>query len=144
VGSPLFLNLYLCLNCIYSLLKANLKDDQTRYSGPAAGRTKLPARVHLPEWQRDHAKAVNNMSEYIIEANIDDDVDDEDHADPPEAEGGDMQASPPSDPVTEDDHGHDSSTTSGQTPTTGVNLEHRVGRTSMRIPRKDCLYALLI
>ncbi|CAE6402485.1 unnamed protein product [Rhizoctonia solani] len=62
-------------------LKANLKKDQERYTGPASGRTKLPARIQMPEWQKDHGKAVNDMSEYVVDVSAEDDVDEDDTGD---------------------------------------------------------------
>ncbi|KAG9074137.1 hypothetical protein FRC06_010904, partial [Ceratobasidium sp. 370] len=40
--------------------------------------TKLPSKVHMPGWQKDHAKAVQEMSGYTIDASPEDDVEDED------------------------------------------------------------------
>ncbi|KAF8593166.1 hypothetical protein BDV93DRAFT_529984 [Ceratobasidium sp. AG-I] len=63
---------------IEDMLKGNLKDDQSRYKGPASGATKLPAKIHLPEWQQDHAQAVKDMSAYTVDPSVDDDIDDDD------------------------------------------------------------------
>ncbi|CAE6481300.1 unnamed protein product [Rhizoctonia solani] len=67
-----------------SQLKTNLKNDQKKYTGPTSGRTKLPAHTQIPEWQRDHDKAVADMLEYTIEAHPDEDVDKDDTGDAPE------------------------------------------------------------
>ncbi|KDN49841.1 hypothetical protein RSAG8_01906, partial [Rhizoctonia solani AG-8 WAC10335] len=62
-------------------LKANLKNDQQQFTGPASGRTKLPKNIQIPDWQRDHGKAVSDMSGYVVEASPDDEDDEDDTPD---------------------------------------------------------------
>ncbi|KAG9074588.1 hypothetical protein FS749_013826 [Ceratobasidium sp. UAMH 11750] len=67
---------------IKEMLKAVVVQDQKKYKGPASGATKLPSKVHMPGWQKDHAKAVQEMSGYAVDASPEDDVeDDEDDGD---------------------------------------------------------------
>lgn len=60
---------------LYSKLKSNLKDDRKHYKGPVSGPTNLPAHIHLPEWQKDHVKAIQDMAVYAIKAGAEDDED---------------------------------------------------------------------
>ncbi|CAE6419638.1 unnamed protein product [Rhizoctonia solani] len=62
-------------------LKANLKNDQQQFTGPASGRTKLPKNIQIPDWQRDHGKAVSDMSGYVVEVSPEDEDEEDDTAD---------------------------------------------------------------
>ncbi|KAG8759811.1 hypothetical protein FRC11_001358 [Ceratobasidium sp. 423] len=128
---------------IKNLLKTNLKNDQKKYTGPTSGRTKLPVRPQIPEWQRDHGKAVADMLEYTIEAHPDEDVDEDDTGDAPD--GSEPQA-PTShetdmsearqgagDTGNNVPRGPDSETQ--QTDTTGASVEPQVGHSHAPRPR---------
>jgi hypothetical protein len=113
----------------------NLQKDEERYTGPASGATKLPARVHLPEWQRDHAKAVQDMLAYTVEANTEDDIDD-DEGDT--ADNSDRHGSRGADRGMEEDRGYNGGDDEmGQQPgranpqatSAGPNLNHQAQAT---------------
>ncbi|KAG9091070.1 hypothetical protein FRC06_000725 [Ceratobasidium sp. 370] len=99
------------LEVIQSRIKANLKNDQQLYPGPASGRTKLPNRIHVPDWQKDHAKAVQDMLDYTVEASPDEDEDEDDSADPPE--GSDAQVGAQASTSRDEDSGHENDTGNG-------------------------------
>jgi hypothetical protein len=80
------------------MLKANLKDDQKRYRGPSSGPTQLPPKIQLPDWQKDHAKAVNDMSNYVVDTTMEEDVDLEEGGD----DGGNGSSDGPQDLEMED------------------------------------------
>ncbi|KAG8743268.1 hypothetical protein FRC11_013947, partial [Ceratobasidium sp. 423] len=117
-------------------LRTNLKNDQERYTGPASGRTKLPKKIQIPEWQRDHGKAVNDMSGYVVEASPEDEDDEDDTPD-----GSEPQTPPRAQPGTGGDRERADSTGNSagpganretqQTGATDVGVEHRAsdGRT---------------
>jgi hypothetical protein len=123
------------------LLKVNLRQDQQRYTGPTSGPTKLSTRTPIPAWQRDHAKAVNDMSEYIVEANIDEDPDEDDSRET--SQGSDPQASPRVEPGPEGSRerasagvsaGHGVDCESRQPSAAGVRVDHPAnkGRTGCK------------
>lgn len=63
------------------MLKGNLKDDRKRYTGPASGPTQLPTKILLPEWQKDHAKAVKDMLAYVVDTTAEDEPEDDEGGD---------------------------------------------------------------
>ncbi|CCO38091.1 hypothetical protein BN14_12256 [Rhizoctonia solani AG-1 IB] len=110
---------------VKSVLKGVLKLDQERHIGPTSGPTKLPARSQIPEWQRDHGKAVADMLEYTVEAYPDEDDDEEDAPD-----GGEPQT--PERSSTGDGGPQEDNREAPRTNAGGDNVEPRVN--SGRVP----------
>ncbi|CCO36541.1 hypothetical protein BN14_10680 [Rhizoctonia solani AG-1 IB] len=111
---------------VKSVLKGVLKLDQERHIGPTSGPTKLPARSQIPEWQRDHGKAVADILEYTVEAYPDEDDDEEDAPD-----GGEPQT--PDRSSTGDGGPQEDNREAPRTNAGGDNVESRVNNS--RAPR---------
>jgi hypothetical protein len=99
----------------------------------------------MPEWQKDHGKVVNDMSEYMVDVSAEDDVDEDDTSDThngaqPQAQSGAQEgrehASSTESSVTP---GADSETR--QTSPTGTGAQHQAGHA--RIPCKSHAYNVL-
>jgi hypothetical protein len=99
----------------------------------------------MPEWQKDHGKAVNDMLEYVVDVSAEDDVDEDDTSDihdsaQPQAQSG-AQEGRECAGSTESSIAPGADSETRQTSPTGTGAQHQAGHA--RILRKSHAYNVL-